>query len=211
MKEKIAKVFTRRYLATTGINIKSLIKYFTVPKGKDDIRMVYNATANKFIDCVWVPTCWLPTINSLVRAVNKQTWMTDRNIGDMFLNYQLHRSVMPFTGVDLASLYKSNGKAGLRWAVWDQNLMGFVASPYYSVKMALVAKEVCLEDHKEQRIGSDEKELNPFQWDRIKLNLPVLEMYCPCKSWISKVRLDRRVACIILTFMDPLKDKSWIW
>ncbi len=185
-KEKKSKVLRRRYLVMTGMTIKSLIKYFAVPKGKDDVRMVYNATANKLNNCVWVPTCWLPTINSLVRTVNEQTWMTDRDVGNMFLNYQLHRLVMLFTGVDLASLYESNDKVGPCWVVWDQNLMGFAAFPYNSVRMALVAKEVCRGDHTEQGIGLHGKELNLFQWERIKLNLPRSETYDLCKSWISK-------------------------
>ncbi len=62
---------------TTGINIRMLIKYFMVPKGKDNFRMVYNATANKLNDCVWVPTFWLPTIDLLVRALDEHSWMTD--------------------------------------------------------------------------------------------------------------------------------------
>jgi hypothetical protein len=45
-KEKILKVVKRRYLGTTGIKVKSCIKYFAVPKREDDIRLVYNATAN---------------------------------------------------------------------------------------------------------------------------------------------------------------------
>ncbi len=143
----------------TGINIKSLIKYFAVLKGKDNVRMVYDATANKLNDFVGVPMFWLPKIDLLVRAMNKHSWMTDRNIGDMFLNYQLHRLVMPFTRVNLSLLYESNDKVRPRWAVWDQNLMGFAALPYNS--MALVAEEVCRRDHKKQAIGSDGKELNP--------------------------------------------------
>jgi hypothetical protein len=214
-KKKFAKVLRRRYLVTIGIAIKSLIKYFAVLKGKDDVRMVYHAMANKLNNCVWVPTFWLPTIDSLARAVNKQMWITDCDVEDMFLNYQLHRSVMPFTRVDLASLYESDDKVGPRWALWDRNLMGFAASPYNSVKMALVAKEVCQGDHKEQGIGLDGNKLNLFQWERIELNLPGLETYGPCKSWISKVRSDRRVACNIFTYVDdecvtgPDEELTW--
>ena len=60
--------------------------------------------------------------------------------------------------------------------------MGFAASPYNSIKMSLVAKEVCQGDHKEQGVGDNRKELNPFQWSKIQLNLPGLETYDPCKS-----------------------------
>jgi hypothetical protein len=131
-REKIVKVIKRRYLLTTDLPIKSLIKFFVLPKREDDIRLVYNTTANKLNECVWVPSLWLPTIDSLVRVCDVETWMTDRDIGDMFLNFQLHASVVPFTGVDLASLYNDLDEVGPRWAVWDRNLMGFAASPYNS-------------------------------------------------------------------------------
>ncbi len=163
-KEKIFKVVKRRYLLTTGIKVKSLIKYFAVPKGEDNICLVYDATANKLNNCVWVPTFWLPTIDLLVRALDKDSWMTDRDIGDMFLNFQLHKSMKPFTGVDLLSLYETETEPGLHWVVWDQNLMGFPASPYNSIKTALIAKEICQGDRHKEGVGADGKELNPFQW-----------------------------------------------
>ncbi len=146
--------------------MKSLIKYFAVPKGEDDIRMVYDATANKLNVCVWVPTFWLPTIDSLIRALDKYSWMTDRDIGDMFLNFQLHGSVTPLTRVDFLSLYDDEEETGPRWAVLDRNLMGFAASPYNSIKLALVVEEVCRGDRHEEGVGLDGKEPNPFQWHR---------------------------------------------
>jgi hypothetical protein len=66
MKDKIAKVLRRCYLRSPVSPIKSNIKYFAVPKGEDDVRMVYDATANGLNDCVWSPPFWLPTLNTLV-------------------------------------------------------------------------------------------------------------------------------------------------
>jgi hypothetical protein len=51
-KEKIIKVVRRRYLMTTDLNIKSLINFFAIPKGEDDVRMVYDATVNQLNDCM---------------------------------------------------------------------------------------------------------------------------------------------------------------
>ena len=49
-------------------------------------------------------------------------------------------------------------------AVWDRNLMVFAASPYNSsIKMALVAEEICKGNRFETGVGCDGKELNPFQ------------------------------------------------
>ncbi len=213
--DKINKVMRRRYLlpeGTPGVSLKSYIKYFAVPKGEDDIRMVYDATANKLNEAVWVPSFWLPSIDTLVRNVGSESWMTDRDVGDMFLNYQLHKEVQPFTAVDLSSLRAGDGPA---WAVWDRNLMGFAASPYNSIKMALVAEEVCKGDLRDTRVGLDGKELNPFQWDRIELNLPGTEGYDPCASWIAKRRKDGQMACDVFTFVDdervvgPNEELTW--
>ena len=57
--------------------MKSNIKYFAVPKDDDDIRMVYDAIVNKLNEGVWVPTFWLPTIDSLVHVVCSTSWMTN--------------------------------------------------------------------------------------------------------------------------------------
>jgi hypothetical protein len=103
--------------------------------------------------------------------------MTDRDVGDMFLNYQLHKDVHLYTGLDLLCLYKGHKKTSPRWAVWDKNLMGFAALPYNSIKMARVAEEVCKANGIETGVGCDGKELNPFQWKRFKMNLPGIKDY----------------------------------
>ncbi len=59
------------------------------------------------------------------------------------MNFQLHEDVVPFMGVDLSSLYNNPEETGPRWALWDRNLMGFAASLYNSIKMAMVAEEIC--------------------------------------------------------------------
>ena len=214
-REKIGKVIKRRYLLPTDLPIKSFIKFFAVPKGEDDIQLVYDATANKLNECVWVLSFWLPTIDSLVQACDADTWTTDRDIGDMFLNFQLHACVVPFTGVDLSSLNNSPNEEGPRCAVRDRNLIGCAASSYNSIKMALVAEEICKGDCLETGVGVDGKELNPFQWNHVRLNLPGTEGYDPCTTWISKRREDGRIACNVFTFVDDERilgaDEELAW
>jgi hypothetical protein len=120
----------------------------------------------------------------------------------MFLNYPLHEDVSPYTGVDLSSLYQDGDESGPRRAVWDRNLMGFAASPYNSIKTALVTEEICRGNWHEEGIGVDGRELNPFQRSHTRLNMPGTKEYDPCKSWISKMRTDGRVACNLLSFVD---------
>ena len=137
-----------------GIEVKSLIKYFAVPKGENDIRIVYDATAYKLNECVWVPSFWLPTLDMLPWALGHNSWMADRDITDMFLNFQLHAEVVPYIGVDLGPMYEKGESVGnRRWACWDRNLMGFAASPYNSIKMVLIAEEVCKGNRHQKKGG----------------------------------------------------------
>ena len=53
LRNKLEKVVIRRYVVEAVISLKLLIKYFLVEKGEDDIRMVYDATANELNDAVW--------------------------------------------------------------------------------------------------------------------------------------------------------------
>ena len=71
MRKKIRKFIDRKYIAPPPKCIKSLIKYFAMPKGivdnkVQDWRVVFHAGANKLNDCVWAPSFMLPTINSLL-------------------------------------------------------------------------------------------------------------------------------------------------
>jgi hypothetical protein len=197
VKPKIEKVMQRRYLArvSSGLKLKSLIKYFAVPKGLDDIRIVYDATASGLNDAVWAPPFWLATVESLLRALSDLSWMADRDIGDMFLNFALHPSAWPFAGVDIGPILENNNaEFADRWWHWCRNAMGFTSSPYNSIKMSLVAEEVILGDRKDPE--------NPFQWSHIELNLPGTENYDPARTWIAKVRIDGLNACVLFTFVD---------
>ena len=202
LRSKVGKVVKRRYLVGSGIRLRSLIKYFAVPKTDSDYRIVYDATANKLNEAVWAPSFWLPTVDTLVRYVDATTWMLDRDIGDMFLNFPLDKRAWPYTGLNLSSLFDGTEEedeeiikmAGSQWVHWGRCLMGFKPSPYNAIKTALVVEEVAR--------GDRHCKSNPFQWDHIRLNLPGNADYDPSISWISKIRSDGLIACDIFTFVD---------
>ena len=55
--------------------------------------------------------------------------------------------------------------------------MGFVGSPYCAVRMSLIAQEVVRGDRHDTRLapavpGRPPTELNPFQWETVRQNLP---------------------------------------
>jgi hypothetical protein len=62
-----------------------------VPKGDDDIRLVYDGFVSRLNLSIWVPRFFLPTLQTHLRAVDKDTYMANVDIGKMFLNFILHQ------------------------------------------------------------------------------------------------------------------------
>ena len=100
--EKLQKVVDRGYLDNQQV-VVSFTTYFHVPKGDEDIRMVYDGTKCGLNGAVWVPTFFMPTIQAHLRALEQGTHMCDVDIGEMFLNFMLHPKLR-LCGVDLKPL-----------------------------------------------------------------------------------------------------------
>jgi hypothetical protein len=103
MIDKLSNVRKRRYVEAG--EVFALTSFFAVPKGVDDIRMVYNGTKLGLNDNIWVPRFPLPTMNTHLRAVDSNTYMSDMDIGEMFLNFVLHESMQALCGVDLTQYF----------------------------------------------------------------------------------------------------------
>jgi hypothetical protein len=67
-----------------------MTNFFSVSKGEFDIRMVFDGTASGLNDSIWIPGFGLPTVQTHLRAVDKDTFMADVDVGVMFLNFHLH-------------------------------------------------------------------------------------------------------------------------
>ena len=80
VEEKLQKVVYRGYLDDKQV-IKSLTSFFAVPKGEDDIRMVYDGTKCGLNSAVWVPTSLIPTLATHLRAVVEGRHMCDVDDG----------------------------------------------------------------------------------------------------------------------------------
>ena len=75
VKSKVLKVRERKYI--TDGKVESLLNVFEVPKGPDDIRMVYDATKSGLNESVWAPNFFLPTITSVEGTLDPTTWISD--------------------------------------------------------------------------------------------------------------------------------------
>lgn len=198
--KKILKFIKKGYIVPPRAGqVKSLMKYFAVPKGvlegvTLDWRIVFHAGANKLNESVWAPSFVLPSLNSLLRIVDSNSLMSDRDMGEMFLNFMLDPRVWKFAAIDLGPIGYTPEECEHRWMTWARNLMGFRPSPYNSVKMYLVAEEILRGDRHDPS--------NAFQYDYIMLNLPGSENYNPSIAWISKRRADGSLATDFVCFVD---------
>jgi hypothetical protein len=97
--DKLKNVREKRYISRGSM--KSLTSFFWVPKGVQDICMVYDAMRSGLNDALWAPSFSMPTVESLTRGIMSHSWMGNLNIGEMFSNFCLHPSLAPYCGVDL--------------------------------------------------------------------------------------------------------------
>jgi hypothetical protein len=86
-KEKLDKVLKRRYFEV-GV-VKLFTTFFGVPKGEDNIRVVYDGSLPGLNPSLWCPWFVLPNTNSHLRTVERGTFMSDVDIADFFLNFFL--------------------------------------------------------------------------------------------------------------------------
>ena len=151
----------------------SLISVFDVPKGKDDIRLVYNGSSSGLNDAVWAPWFSLPTVDSHLRAVDESTFMSDNDVKEMFLTFMMDPVIRPYSGVDLTTLFPEEVLcAGLvLWVLWERLFMGFRPSPYLTTRDMM---------RLEPRLrGARDREENVFRWHKVILNLPGNLSYDP--------------------------------
>ena len=173
MKIKLKKVIARGYL-NTGF-VQSLTNYFSVPKGLEDIRLVYDGTKSKLNASVWAPNFFLLSIDSLLMYCTPNTYFADLDLGEMFLNYYMDMKIRPFSGVDVSKLFP--GKRTV-WYRWEQTFMGFRSSPFNACKMFSITLEVIRGDRSDAT--------NPFRWNKVTFNFPGMETYDPSKPWVLK-------------------------
>lgn len=195
---KFDTIIRRGYIAPGPI--LSLTQFFDVPKGAGDIRMVYNGTSCGFNRALWCPKFWLPTARSAVRLLDFNFYAVDMDLAEMFLNFPLHESLQPYSGVDLTP-YKTAlhittpGPYHLRWT---RTWMGARPSPFFAVRYFYIADEFVRGNHLDPR--------NPFYWDKIILNLPGSTNYDPSKPRVMKWNsLTNSIAADVIVYVDDLR------
>ena len=87
MNKKVNKVRYRMYIVA-GV-VYSLTHMFDVPKGVEDIRMVYDGTKSGLNDVIFAPHFSLPVLANVLRSLLPRYHAADLDVGEMFLNWWL--------------------------------------------------------------------------------------------------------------------------
>ena len=64
IKKNVDKVRSRRYISRD--TVISLTYFFYVPKGENDIRLVYDLTASGLNDALWAPIFCMPSVDNVL-------------------------------------------------------------------------------------------------------------------------------------------------
>ena len=175
VKEKVNKVRRRKYVAPGPVH--SLTSYFCVPKGENDIRMVYDLTACGLNDALWAPTFWLPTMQNVLDCATHSSWFSDIDAGDMFLNYPLDVKIRPYAGIDVSWAHEGEDEVTI-WERWTRMAMGLVSSPWVTIRLYAWAHEIIRGDRRDTA--------NPFHWDTVVINCPGDPNYDPSMPRLYK-------------------------
>jgi hypothetical protein len=112
MQKKVVQVMKQGYVSAG--TVVSSTHYFSMPKGLDDIRMVYNGTSCGLNDVLWGPQFGLPTIKQTTHALLPGYLQCDLDFGKQFPNYYLHEEMRQFLGVDVREV-RSTDPADAEW------------------------------------------------------------------------------------------------
>ena len=214
VKDKVGTVVARGYieLVERVEDVQSLMYMFHVPKGADDVRMVYDGSKSGLNEALFAPWFHIHTVDMMCRSLLPGYWCADNDYGEQFLNFNLHPMLQKLCGVDLTQLMGKSGDPNgdprkETMGKWTRCAMGLRPSPYVAVKGALIARRLILGDRRDVS--------NPFAWAGVRLNQPGDPAYRPDLPWLMLVRVDGALATSVCQYIDDLrtcaKDEATAW
>ena len=84
-----------------GPRFGNIADYFAVPKGTNNIFMVFNSTKSGLTEALWAPSFWLPNALSMLRIISFNHCPVDIDIGEYFINLPLDPALRLYSGVGL--------------------------------------------------------------------------------------------------------------
>jgi hypothetical protein len=185
--------------------VRTSLHYFAVPKGADDIRIVYDGTSCGLNESLWSPNFFLPTARTAELLLSFGSWMADVDFGEFFHNFYMDERIRQHSGVNVKPLLTFIDPAahvdnqGSRQLRWSRLFMGMKSSPYNAVRHYYWGEEFARGD-------TSDTLTNPFGYDQVILNLPGSEGYTPTAPKIYKWNSRRQ--CIpgdVVAFVDDVR------
>jgi hypothetical protein len=113
---KLEKVLERQYIRK--VPVKAFIDYFDVPKGPDNIRVVYHGSKSGLNAHLWTPRLYMPNGSAATNVMSFETYLTDSDVGEMFPNFPMDPKLRPHAGVEFRSIshcLKNYVQKGVCW------------------------------------------------------------------------------------------------
>jgi hypothetical protein len=199
LSSKLDKVLEQYYIRKG--QVQGYIDYFDVPKGAEDIRVVYHGTESGLNAQLWAPLFHMPTGTTAVDVMAFNTWLTDSDIGEMFPNFPMDPRIRSRAGVDLKALvnclknYSAPMNEDEKYR-WEHLFMGMGPSPYIAARMYYVAEELCR--------GPPLLPNNPMGYDEVRLNLSGADDYTPTLPRV--IKWNRKATSIAGDFVTFVYD-----
>jgi hypothetical protein len=124
MREKLDAPISKAYRAPG--KVLSLTSFFSVPKGEDDVRIIYDASKSGLNAVLWAPSFQLPISETLTYLLNTSSWMSDLDLGEHFHNFPLHNELQLYCGIDIRPFHGTTqkGRGKSMWLQWVRCMMG---------------------------------------------------------------------------------------
>jgi hypothetical protein len=152
---KLDKVLERQYIHKGPV--KSFIDYFEIPKGPDDIRIVYHGSKSGLNAHLWTPRFYMPNGSAATSVMSFETYLTDSDVGEMFPNFSMNPLNHCLNNYEPPISDEESER-------WERLFMGMARSPYIAIRMYYVAEDFCR--------GPASAKDNPMGYHELRLNLP---------------------------------------
>jgi hypothetical protein len=200
---KLCKILTHQYVVPGFI--RHCLHYFAVPKGPDDIRMVYDGTKGGLNDALWAPSFYLPDTTACTWFLDYESWIFDLDFGECFLNFRQSPELLAYSGISLAPFTAEVRRdfpdmfvlpaIGTPWVQWTRLFMGSTFSPYAVGRQVHWIMEMAR--------GDPGDPANVFRYDSVILNLPGSPDYNPARPKVMRWdSIDDCMACSEEMYVD---------
>ena len=127
--------------------ISSLIDFFPVKKGDDDIRLVLNESSYGLNKVLRDQSFWLYSSSTMIRSLGYNYKSVDINLEDFFLNFPLRPSLRKHSGINMSHFndsLKSNSSGSdpnIRTVtIWNRIWLGLKPCPIWESYFIILLK-----------------------------------------------------------------------